>query len=84
MTLLCPRLVLDLFKGTQNGLDADTVCAVGVGKVAGSVNLVRFDFTHKCLYNLDIVVAQLSLLYTAGLIEREVEEMGIRAVIETY
>ena len=84
VALFCPVIVLDLFEGTQHSLDADTVCAMRVGKVAGCVYLMWTYLAHQFLYNLNIIVAQLSLLYTAGLIEWQVEEVGICAVIKAY
>ena len=83
MAFLCPVLVLHLLEGTQHGLNADTVCTMWVSKVTGCIYLVRFDLAHEFLYNLDIIVAELALLYTTGLIERQVKEVGVSAVIET-
>ena len=83
MAFLEPSFVLELVDGFKNGLRADSVCAVGVGKVTGKVNLVRLNLLKQILDYVDVGLCALPFLDASGFIERKVQEVGVGRVVKT-
>ena len=82
--LLQPGLArfFQLPDGLQGRLGTHPVSAVRVGQVTGHVNLVGFDFQHQLFDDVDICLRAGVLLHAAALIERQVQEVDVRVVIQ--
>ncbi len=81
MALLQPLVVLHDFEGAEHGLHAGAVRAVGVGKVAGGVDLLGFDLPEQ-VYDDFGVLSELALFDSARFVERQVQEVGIRVGVQ--
>lgn len=77
MALAEPVVAADGIEGFEDGLGADAVGTVGVGQVAGSVNLVGPDLAQQIDDEGDVALGKAALFDTARLVERHVEEMGV-------
>ena len=53
------------------------MCAVGVGQVAGDVNLMRLHLSDKLANDVDVLLGHGELLDGTALIERQVEEVNV-------
>ena len=53
-----------------------------VGEVTGCIDLMGLDVAEELYDNLDVGFAEFTLLDASGLVEREVEEVGVGLVIE--
>ena len=63
VALLKPIIPVHNVIGAQDGVKANPVRAVRVGKVAGGINLVRFDFAQQLDNDVHVNLAQRVLLH---------------------
>ena len=77
MTLLTPVVILRALQSLKQRLHTGAVCAVWVGKVASSIDLVWAHLAQKFDDDVDIGIGELTLLYTASLVEWHIEEVGV-------
>ena len=82
VALLCPIIVLHHIPCAEHRLDAHAVCAVWVCEVSGGIDLMGFHLAEELHHDVDIGIAELALLDATGLIERQVEEVGVGLVVE--
>ena len=82
MAFLEPRLVPQLFQRLQYGLRTYPVSAVRVGEIPGHIYLMRPYLLQKGYYDIYVLLCPLAFLYTACLIERKIEEVGIGVRIQ--
>ena len=83
VAFLEPGFIFELVKGFEYRFRADTVRAVRVGKVSCHIYLVRFHFLEKPDDDVYVFLGPFPFLYSAGLIERKVEEMGVGVRIQS-
>ena len=83
MALFQPFVVLHDFQRAQHGLHAGAVRAVGVGQVAGGVDLVGLDLAQQLDDDVDVLLREQSLLDAARFVERQVEEVGVGVGVQT-
>ena len=82
MAFLEPCLTLKLIDCLKNGFCTYSVCSVWVSEVSCKIDLVWLYLLKKLLDDVDVSLAALTLLYAAGLIERQVEEVAVCLVVE--
>ena len=82
MSFLCPLLAfsLELLECLNGCLSANTVGAVRVCEVTGHIDLIWLNLVHESLDNINIHLSTREFAYTATLIERKVEEVGMALV----
>ena len=83
MALLEPFLALQLIDGLENSLCTYAVCSMRVGKVSCKIYLMRLNLLKECDDDVDIGLCTLSLLDSACLIERKIEEVAVGLVVQT-
>ena len=83
VALFCPILVLQTLECSEHSLNAYTVCAMRVGKVARCIYLMGLHLLHKFHHDVNILFGKFALLYASRLIEGKIEEVCISAVVKT-
>ena len=83
MTLFEPCLALKLVESLENCLCTYTVSTMRVSEVACEIDLVRLYLLEESDDDVDVGLGTLSLLDSAGLIERQIEEVAVGLVIQT-
>ena len=56
---------------------------MGVGKVAGGVDLMGLDLAQQLDDDFDVLLRELALLDAARFVERQVEEVGVGVGVQT-
>ena len=82
MALLAPVVILRNIECLEDGLHTCAVCAVWVGKVARSVNLVWAYLAQELYDDVYILRCELSLFDASRLVEWEVEEVCVGVGVE--
>ena len=82
MTFLKPICTLQLIQCLQRGLCTYTMRAMRVCQVTGQIYLMRFHFIEKLHDDVNVLLRPLSLLDSASLIERKIQEVSIRLIIQ--
>ena len=83
MTFIKPCLSLELVQCLKNGLCTYTMRAMRVCEVTGKINLMRLHLLKKLYDDIDVSLSTFPFLYSASLIERQIEEMCIGLIVQT-
>lgn len=83
MAVLEPFLTLKLVESLKYGFCADSVRSVRVCKVSGYIDLVRLYFLEQVYYYINVGLCPFAFFDSSGLIERKVEEMCVRIVVQS-
>ena len=83
MAFFEPGLSLELIDGFKHSFGTYTMCAVRVCEVTCKIDLVWLNFLEKFYDDVDVSLCAFSLLDSACLVERKVQEVTVCLVIET-
>ena len=74
----CARFLL-FVNGSQHGIGAFAVGAVGVGKVGGHINLMRLNVGQQSADGFHVALRHGQFLYFTAFVERQLKEMNMTA-----
>ena len=83
VALLAPVIVVCHLQRLEDSLHTCAVCAMWVGKVARSVDLVGSYLAQEVYDDVYICLCELTLLDTSSLVEWEVEEVCVGVGVES-
>lgn len=77
LAVLVPFLILELFHGSDDGIETHAVRAVRIRQIAGAVDLVRLDGIDQILHDVDVLPAQWLLLDLARFVEGQMKVVNV-------